>query len=228
MATLASSGRVAPHWCRPTVQARGAYLCCPSTSAMCTLGQNLARCPRTTLEVGRWLRRASSTVLVQRARHCHVAPCVVCVLGFSQLVVLAAARRPPRPTQFGDFPRKDARDARLPPSMPVCVGARTPTYQFQSCSNCEVQHAYIATITKLLLQIISSVFSPAGGCPTGCWSPYIQLPLTHHGSCPENQPRGTKTHIACACTLPLLTSLPHASLEMWEGGGAEKLQKTVQ
>ena len=68
---------------------------------------------------GPWLRgfrRASSTVLVQRARHCHVALCVVCVLGLSQLVVvLAAARRPPRPTQFGDFPRKDALDARLPP-----------------------------------------------------------------------------------------------------------------
>ena len=30
-------------------------------------------------------------------------------------MVLAAARRPPRPTQFGDFPRKDALDARLPP-----------------------------------------------------------------------------------------------------------------
>ena len=65
-----------PHWrprvgsplVRPTVQARGASLCCPSTSAICTLGQNLARCPRTTLEVGRWLRgfrRASSMVLVQ-------------------------------------------------------------------------------------------------------------------------------------------------------------------
>ena len=48
MATLASSGLVAP----PTVQARGASLCCPSTSAISTLGQNLARCPRTTLEVG--------------------------------------------------------------------------------------------------------------------------------------------------------------------------------
>ena len=82
------------------------------------LGQNLARCPRTTPEVGWWLRgfrRASSTLIVQRARHRHVAPCVVCVLGLSQLVVLAAARRPPRPTQLGDFPRKDALDARLPP-----------------------------------------------------------------------------------------------------------------
>ena len=57
---------------RPTVQARGASLCCPSTSAIRTFGQNLARCPRTTLEVGWWLRgfrRASSTVLVQRDRH---------------------------------------------------------------------------------------------------------------------------------------------------------------
>ena len=115
MATLASSGRVAPHYSRPSVQARGASLCCPSTSAICTRGQNLARCPRTTLEVGWWLRgfhRASSTVIVQRARHRHVAPCVVCVLGLSQLVVLVG---PPRPTQFGDFPRKDVLDARLPP-----------------------------------------------------------------------------------------------------------------
>ena len=51
------------------------------------LGQNLARCPRTTLEVGWWLRgfrRASSTVIVRRARHRHVAPCVVCVLGLPQ------------------------------------------------------------------------------------------------------------------------------------------------
>ena len=46
---------------------------------------------------------------------CPVAPCVVCVLGLSQLVVLATARQPPRPTQFGDFPSKDALDARLPP-----------------------------------------------------------------------------------------------------------------
>ena len=82
------------------------------------LGQNLARCPRTTLELGCWLhgfRGASSTVIAQRARHCHVAPCVVCVLGLSQLVVLVAARQPPRPTQFGTYPRKDALDARLPP-----------------------------------------------------------------------------------------------------------------
>ena len=53
---------------RPTVQARGASLCCPLTSAICTSGQNLARCPRTTLEVGWCLhgfRRASSTILVQ-------------------------------------------------------------------------------------------------------------------------------------------------------------------
>ena len=73
------------------------------------------------MQVGWWLRGfrwASSTVLVQQPRHCHVAPCVVCVLGLSQLVVLAAARRPPRPTQIGDFPRKDALDARLPPPTP--------------------------------------------------------------------------------------------------------------
>ena len=37
------------------------------------------------------------------------------VLGLSQLVVLAAARLPPWPTQFSNFPRKDALDARLPP-----------------------------------------------------------------------------------------------------------------
>ena len=30
---------------RPMVQARGVSLCCPSSSAICTLGQNLARCP---------------------------------------------------------------------------------------------------------------------------------------------------------------------------------------
>ena len=72
-----------PHWhppegrsplvVRPTVQARGASLFCPSTSAVCTLGQTLARCPRTTREVGWWLRgfrRASSTALPQRARVC--------------------------------------------------------------------------------------------------------------------------------------------------------------
>ena len=83
------------------------------------LSHNMARCPRTTLEVGLWLRgfrRASSTVIVQRARHCHGARCVVFVMGQSQLVVLAAVRRPPRPTQLGDSPRKDALDARLPPA----------------------------------------------------------------------------------------------------------------
>ena len=74
------------------------------------------------LEVGWWLRgfsQASSTVLVQRARHRHVA-CVACVLGLSRPVVLAAARRPPRPARLGDFPRKDALDAQLP-RMCVCV-----------------------------------------------------------------------------------------------------------
>ena len=44
------SGR--PRSVRPTVQARGASLCCPSTSAICTLGQTLACCPRTPLEHG--------------------------------------------------------------------------------------------------------------------------------------------------------------------------------
>ena len=143
-------------------------LYCPLTSVICTLGQNLARCPRTTLEVGWWLRgfrRASSMVLAQRAHHCQltskhplwtevamrrglitrwcpvplpdpaeswycccvfcgktkvicltlVAPCVVCVLGLPQLVVLAAARQLLQSPQLGDFPRKDAGAARLPP-----------------------------------------------------------------------------------------------------------------
>ena len=36
MATLASSGRVAPHYSRPSVQARGTSLHCPSTNAICT------------------------------------------------------------------------------------------------------------------------------------------------------------------------------------------------
>ena len=36
MATLASSRRVAPHYSRPSVQARGASLYCPSTSVICT------------------------------------------------------------------------------------------------------------------------------------------------------------------------------------------------
>ena len=39
------------HRSRPTVRAQGASLCYPSTSVICTLDQNLARCPRTTLEV---------------------------------------------------------------------------------------------------------------------------------------------------------------------------------
>ena len=119
MATLASSGRVAPPYSRPSVQATGSCIpVLPLDQCDMHLGQNLARCPRTTREVGWWLRgfrRASSTVLAQRACHRHVAPRVVCVLGLSQLVVLTAARRPPRPTHFGDVPRKDALDARLPP-----------------------------------------------------------------------------------------------------------------
>ena len=36
MATLASLCRVAPHYSRPLVQARGASLYCPSTSVICT------------------------------------------------------------------------------------------------------------------------------------------------------------------------------------------------
>ena len=39
------------HRSRPTVRAQGASLCYPSTSVICTLDQNLARCPRTTLGV---------------------------------------------------------------------------------------------------------------------------------------------------------------------------------
>ena len=83
------------------------------------LGQTPARCPRTTLEVGWWLHgfcRASSTVVGQRACTCHVAPCVVCVLGLPQLVVLAAARRPPRPTHL----------AISPEGMPLPHGCRRP------------------------------------------------------------------------------------------------------
>ena len=65
---------------------------------------------------GWWFCWAGSTVLVQRALAIVIAaPCVVCILGLAQLVVLAAVRRPPRPTQFGDFPGKDALDTRLPP-----------------------------------------------------------------------------------------------------------------
>ena len=58
----------------------------------------------------------------------------------------AAARRP--------------RSLHLRPRVGVsalCV----PRDQFQSCSNCEVQHSYIVP----LLQTISSVFGPAGGQP---------------------------------------------------------------
>ena len=55
---------------RATVQARHASLCCRSTSAICTLGQNLARCPRTTLR--------GSMVLVQRAVIA-MLPRVLCV-----------------------------------------------------------------------------------------------------------------------------------------------------
>ena len=39
------------HRSRPTVRAQGASLWYPSTSVICTLDQNLARCPETTLEV---------------------------------------------------------------------------------------------------------------------------------------------------------------------------------
>ena len=39
------------HRSRPTVRAQGASLCYPSTTVICTLDQNLARCPRTTPEV---------------------------------------------------------------------------------------------------------------------------------------------------------------------------------
>ena len=83
------------------------------------LGPNPARCPKTTREVGWWLRgfrRASSTALVLRARHCHVAPCVVLVLGLPQMVVLAAARRAPQPTHLAVSLEK----------MPVTHGCRRP------------------------------------------------------------------------------------------------------
>ena len=109
-----------PHHSRPTVQARGVCVpVLPLDQCVMHLGQNLARCPRTTLEVGWWLRgfrRASSTASVRRARHRHVAPCVVCVLGLPQLVVLAAARWPPRPTHLTISPER----------MPLTHGCRRP------------------------------------------------------------------------------------------------------
>ena len=46
-----------PHHSRPTVQARGICVpVLPLDQCVMHLGQNLARCPRATLEVGRWLR----------------------------------------------------------------------------------------------------------------------------------------------------------------------------
>ena len=56
----------------------------------------------------------------------------------------------------------------------------------------------------------------------GWITPYAQTPLAYHGSCPQNQPRDNKTHIACSCALPLPTSQPHASLRRRRGRGGRQ------
>ena len=63
---------------------QGCVPVCPLTSAICTLGENLACCPRTTLEMT-WLCgfcRANSRVLVQQARHHHVPEDLFCTHSF--------------------------------------------------------------------------------------------------------------------------------------------------
>ena len=73
--------------------------------------------------VAPWCLPGSHTVIVPRACHRHATPCVVCVLELSQLVVLASARRPTWPTQFGDFPENDAPDAQQPPPASKRAGS---------------------------------------------------------------------------------------------------------
>ena len=87
------------------------------------------------------------------------------------------------------------------------------------CQGNQFNHAQTARFNNPtllpLLQTMSSVSCPAEGLPRRAGSRHMyrcQMPLTHHGSCPENRPRDNKIHIACSCALPLPTSLSHASL----------------
>ena len=83
----------------------------PLTQCNMKLGQEPSLLPQDRPRIGvvaPWLPPGQLHRFCPQACHCDIAPCVVCVMGQSWLVVLAAARRPPQPTQFGNFPIKDA------------------------------------------------------------------------------------------------------------------------
>ena len=95
-----------------------------------------------------------------------------------------------RPFKYipGDAPfTRHCEETMLLCSARVCV----PRYQFQSCSNCEVQHSYILP----LLQTISSVFGPAGGFGVIQFSP-CALTYFPRSVCTEHR---TKERAVCVC-----------------------------
>ena len=109
------------------MQARGvsASLCYPSTSAICTWARTWLAAPGPP-----WKWGGGSVASAGPApRHeldepviAMLPPCVVCVLGLPQLVVLVAARRPPRPTHLAISPERMPLTHgchRPPPDMPA-------------------------------------------------------------------------------------------------------------
>ena len=101
------------HRSRPTVRAQGASLCHPSTSVICTLDQNLARWPRTTLEVrvvAPWLPLCQ---LHGNSSTSPLWPCcpVCCVCWGNHSWWCSRQRGGIHAYSFSDFLRKGALDA---------------------------------------------------------------------------------------------------------------------
>ena len=82
------------------------------------LGQNLARCPRTTLEarvVALWLPPGQLHGMSSTSPSSPCCPvCCMCI-GASTAGGARGSEAASTAYSFGDFPRKDALDARLPP-----------------------------------------------------------------------------------------------------------------
>ena len=78
--------------------------------------------------------------------------------------------------------------------MYVCVCVCVCVHARQGINSNHAQTARFTDPTLLpLLQTMSSVSCPTVGRPKGPYSPCVQPPLTHHGSCPTNHPRCNKT-----------------------------------
>ena len=125
------------HRSRPTVRAQGASLWYHSTSVICTLDQNLARCPRTTLEVrvvAPWLPpgRLHGNSSTSPSWPC----CPVCCVCDGAITAGGArgSEAASMPTHSATFSEKGALDARLPPPAPRHAHSGNRTHDLSGAS----------------------------------------------------------------------------------------------